>query len=324
VGKARALVTGATGFVGANLARRLLEDGHEVHLLVRPGHASWRLEGIRRALELHEAELADADGVAAVLRRVRPEWIFHLAAYGAYSSQQDVRRTIETNVIGTVNLVEAGLRAGFAAFVNAGSSSEYGFKDHAPSEREWLEPNSHYAVSKAAATHLCRYTAQTRGVPIRTLRLYSVYGPWEEPARLMPTLAARGLRGELPPLVDPGIARDYVYADDVSDAFVRAAATSGQEAGAVYNVGSGVQTALGEVVEVARRVLGVAAEPSWGTMEARRWDTSTWVSDPRAIERALGWRAQRTFEDGFRRLVEWLRSEPSLLRRYQLPIEGAP
>jgi nucleoside-diphosphate-sugar epimerase len=223
-----------------------------------------------------------------------------------------------------VNLVEAGLRAGFAAFVNAGSSSEYGFKDHAPSEREWLEPNSHYAVSKAAATHVCRYTAQTRGVAIRTLRLYSVYGPWEEPARLMPTLVARGLRGELPPLVDPGIARDYVYADDVSDAFVRAAATSGQEPGAVYNVGSGVQTALGDVVEVARRVLGVAAEPSWGTMEARRWDTSIWVSDPRAIERALGWRAQRSFEDGFRRLVEWLRSEPSLLRRYQCPVEGAP
>src|SRR5262249_24369371 len=149
---------------------------------------------------LHEAPLEDP---AAVVRRVRPEWVFHLAAHGAYSSQTDVRQILQTNVLGTAALVEACLETGFEAFVDTGSSSEYGFTDHAPAEDEAPEPNSHYAVAKASATLFCRHTARSRHVHIPTLRLYSVYGPWEEPTRLIPTLLVRGLDGTLPPLVDP-------------------------------------------------------------------------------------------------------------------------
>src|SRR5204862_550413 len=82
-------------------------------------------------------------------------------------------------------------------------------------------------------------------VKIATLRLYSVYGPWEDPGRLMPTMVVQGLAGRLPPLVDPRVARDYVYVDDVSEAFVRAAAKPHPEPGPVFNVGSGEQTTIG-------------------------------------------------------------------------------
>ncbi len=313
----RVLVTGATGFVGANLARRLLADGHEVHLLVRPGYARWRIAAIRDDVRVHEAALVDAAVVAALFARVRPDWVFHLAAHGAYSGQTDLAQMVQTNVVGTINLVEAALGPGFEAFVHAGSSSEYGFKDHAPPETEWLEPNSHYAVTKASATLFCRYTAQSRGVAIRTLRLYSVYGPWEEPTRLVPTLVVRGLRGELPPLVSPDTARDYLYADDVSDACLLAASRPDQEPGAVYNLGTGVQTTLREVVAVARRVLGIDAEASWGSMPARRWDTAVWVADNRAIARALGWRPRVGLEEGFRRMVEWYRAHPEVHAAYE-------
>jgi dolichol-phosphate mannosyltransferase len=313
----RALLTGATGFVGANLARRLLADGHEVHLLVRPGHDPWRIAAIRADVRPHVVELADADGVRDVVEQVRPEWIFHLAAHGAYPAQRDVDAIVRTNVLGTVALVEACCRTGFAAFVHTGSSSEYGFKDHAPAETEWLDPNSHYAVTKASATLFCRYTARSRDLPITTLRLYSAYGPWEEPTRLMPTLVVRGLAGALPPLVNPDVARDYVQVDDVIDACLLAATTPQRERGAVYNLGTGVQTSLHEVVEVARRVLGLAAEPVWGSMPDRSWDTSVWVADSRAIRADLGWAPRRTLDEGFRQLVAWLRDDPALRAFYE-------
>ena len=304
--------------MGANLARRLLADGHEVHCLVQRGYTRWRLDEIRRDVHVHETVLGDEPTLTRLFRRVRPEWIFHLAAHGAYSWQTDVDRIVQTNLLGTIALVQAGLRAGFEAFVNTGSSSEYGFKDHAPAEDEWVDPNSHYAVTKASATMFCRYTAISRGVLMPTLRLYSVYGPYEDPMRLMPTVVLRGLDGALPPLTRPETARDYVHVDDVCEAYVLAATRRSQPAGAVYNVGSGVQTTLREVVDVARREFGIAAEPVWGGMADRSWDTSVWVADPRRAADALGWRAALGLEAGFRRLADWFRTSPASVPRLPL------
>ncbi len=303
----RVIITGATGFVGANLARRLLGEGHEVHLLVRPNHAAWRIEEIRQHVRLHELRLHDAAAVSRVVSRIRPEWIFHLAAHGAYSWQTDLEQMVLTNLQGTMNLVNACLQTGFEAFVNVGSSSEYGFKDHAPAESEPLEPNSHYAVTKAAATMFCRYTAQSRGVHLPTLRLYSVFGPYEDPGRLLPTLIQRGQKGELPPLADPDVERDFVYVDDAVEACLLAARVRPRELGAIYNVGTGVATTLREAVEVARRVMNIGVEPVWNTMPNRTWDTNVWVSDNRKIRSELRWQYRNNFETGFRLMLDWFR-----------------
>jgi len=319
----RVIITGATGFVGANLARRLLRDGHEVHLLVRPDHTTWRIAAIRAEVHLHEVDLADAAALAGVVGVIRPDWIFHLAAYGAYSWETDPARMVQTNFNGTMNLVEACLKTGFEAFVNTGSSSEYGFKDHPPSETEWLEPNSHYAVTKASATLYCRYTAQSRNVRLPTLRLYSVYGPYEEPARLIPTLIVRGLSGELPPLADPNTARDYIYVEDVCDAYLLAATQAHQEPGAIYNVGTGVQTPLREVVELARKTMSINAVPQWGSLPGRSWDTQIWSANSRKIREALGWQPRHTLEQGFTMTLNWFGANPALRRYYETRLEKA-
>src|SRR5207248_1453496 len=196
-----------------------------------PGCKAWRIEAIRADVRLHELRLEDAGDVARAIEQIRPEWVFHLAVHGAYSSQTDLHQMLLTNIHGTMNLVTACLKTGFQAFINTGSSSEYGFKDHPASETELLEPNSQYAVTKASATLFCRYTAQREQAPLTTLRLYSVYGPYEEPSRLMPTLIVRGLRREWPPLVKPETARDYVHVDDAVAAYLLAAQHTNHERG---------------------------------------------------------------------------------------------
>ena len=303
----RVILTGGTGFVGANLARRLLRDGHEGHLFLRPNHDLRRIESIRTDVCIHEVDLGDEESLTVAIALAKPDWIFHLAIYGAYPYQSELQAMVQTNIVGTMNLVQACLRAGFESFVNTGSSSEYGFKGYAPPETEWLEPNSGYAVTKASVTLFCRFIAQNTNMRLITLRLYSVYGPWEEPTRLIPTLIRSGLNQELPPLVNPDIARDFVYVEDVCDAYILAARHADQELGAVYNVGTGVQTTLRELVALAKGMMVVPIQPQWGSMPNREWDTSVWVADNRLIQTKLGWRPTHTLEEGFRLTIEWFR-----------------
>lgn len=309
----RVLITGASGFVGANLARRLLLDGHTIRLALRTESRLWRIREIVSHVEVSFVDLGDAEAVHSLISAFRPEWVFHLAAHGAYPEQRDARCILLTNALGAVNLLDACTQVGCGAFVQTGSSSEYGFKDHAPAETEPIEPNSLYAVSKAAATHYGNYVARTRGLKVTTLRLYSVYGPYEEPTRLMPALIDHGLRGRFPPLVDPKTARDFIYIDDVLDACIQAATVDVSQPGAVFNVGTGIQTSLREVVEVARRIFKISDNPIWGSMPDRHWDTYCWVADITNARRELGWQPRTAFETGLRRMIEWYRANPALL-----------
>ncbi len=311
------LLTGGTGFVGAVRARRLGAEGHAAHLWVRPGRDRGRLRGLDGRVTLHEVSLSDAPGLVTLVAQLKPTWIFHLAVYGAYSTQKNEDTIYATNLQGTLNLLRACAAVGFEAFVNTGSSSEYGLKDHPPAEDEAIAPNSHYAIAKAAATHVCQLMAQQTGLWIPTLRLYSVYGPFEEPTRLMPTLLIRAMAGIYPPLVSPETARDFVWVDDVASAYLMAAQNPQAEKGAVYNVGSGQQVTLGQVVETVRRLFELKVEPVWGEMQNRHWDTTVWVSAPDKIRRCLGWTAETGLEKGLGLFAEWLTNNPAERALYE-------
>ena len=311
------VVTGGTGFVGANLVRRLIQDGHQPVLFVRPGAVSWRIDSIRRQVTVRSVDLGDPAALVSALDAARPRWVFHLAAHGAYSWETDAVRMHQTNVVGTANLLEATSTVGVDAFVHAGSSSEYGRLDHAPAEDAVGRPDTPYGVTKAAATALCVAAASTHTARIRILRLYSAYGPFEDPRRLLPALVVHGLRGTFPPLVSPRTARDFVYVDDVVDALMLAAEDMAGEPGAIYNVGTGIQTTIGDAVETAIRVMSIAGRPAWETMTARVWDTDTWVADVRKSRNVLGWSARRSFEEGLRRMLDWLIGDPAMRQRYE-------
>ena len=227
-----------------------------------------------------------------------------------------------TNVEGTGNLLQrdgCGVRGvrehRFVVRVRA--------EDHPPDESEPLEPNSDYAETKASATELCRSMAVQHQLPLCTLRLYSVYGPYEEPTRLMPRLIVHGRRGTLPELVDARTARDFIDVNDVVRAYLLAAASATQEPGGVYNVGSGVQTTVGEAVAIARRALGITAEPQWLSMTPRSWDTQTWVANITRIRARLHWQPTRSLPQGFEAMVQWYEANPQLWPRYDAAIDAA-
>ena len=272
--------------------------------VVRPGGDDRRLEGLD--VERLELDLR-ADGAAERALAVAPDWLFQLAAHGAYSWQTDARAIVETSLASTVRLIEAAAARGVEAFVHAGSSSEYGPKNHAPVEDEPLEPTSVYGAAKAAATLFCRSAALERDAHVVTLRLYSAYGPYEDARRFVPTLLVHALCGTLPPLVAPETARDFVYVDDVCDALVAAARSTSLPRGTVLNVGTGRQTTIAEAVETARRLFEIKEQPRWGTHEPRPWDTTSWVANPARARELLGWEARTSLEDGFRATAAWLR-----------------
>lgn len=311
----KALVTGAGGFVGANLVRHLLAGGHEPIAIVRPGGDPWRLTDLEGELDTVSVDLSDRAAVERAVVEHRPEVVFHLAAHGAYSWQEDLDRMLTTNVRAIQALLD-GARHIDAVVINAGSSSEYGYQDHPPREHEIVRPNSHYAVTKVAATHLCQLAADQHGTRTMTLRLYSIYGPWEDPRRLMPTLVRHCRAGTWPPLVGRDTARDFVWIDDACEAFVSAATAAAVKPGAVFNIASGTQTTLGELVDTARTVFGVERAPEWGTMAARKWDTSVWVGDPTVATGELQWYARTSLADGLARFGTWFAEHPGIEARY--------
>jgi dolichol-phosphate mannosyltransferase len=303
------LVLGASGFVGANLARTLLEHRADV-VATTSRTPAWRLEDLP-ARNVREFDALVALNIDRMLDEVQPRTIFNCIAYGAYSFETDGELILRTNLMSTHALLDRLAQRNIAAYIHAGSSSEYGENAAGPEEHDFLAVNSEYAVSKAASAHLIHYYGKQHGLPAANLRLYSVYGPLEDPSRLMPQIVQHGVRGELPPLVDPSISRDFVYSDDVCDAFIAAASELREDDyGDSFNVGTGRQTSIGQLAEVARELYGIEAPASF-TMPARRWDVNDWYANSERAQKVLGWEARTPLESGLERMTSWYRELPN-------------
>ena len=313
---AKIVITGAAGFVGANLARHFLAQGHEVTALTGGNHGDWRLPKEAQGLKKLFVDLCDEAALRALISKTAPEAWINCAAYGAYPSQTDaplIYRTCFDSVRWT--LEELRKLSGFKAFVQMGSQSEYGFNCSAPQESSGTVPDSDYAVAKVAATAATQFYGKKHGVPAWAFRLYSVYGPYEETSRLIPKLLLQIRAGKLPPLASRSISRDFVHVDDVSRA-VEAVLTLADRLpkGEVYNIGTGVCTTLEKLVETARSAFGVKAEASWGSMPDRKWDHAGWYSDSAKAERDLGWKARLAVREGLEKTMAWIEANPEAIQ----------
>jgi len=299
------LIVGASGFVGANLFKKVFALRKDVIAVVQEAK-SWRLDDAPSD-QVSAADLRDPVAVRGLIDAVNPQTIFDCIAYGAYSFEEDVERIYLTNFQALVNLVNALSGRPFSAYIHAGSSSEYGRNSKAPLEDAKCLPNSHYSVSKIASGTFLEYMGKERGFPCAHLRLYSVFGPYEDTSRLIPNLLKQTLLGKLPPLVSPTISRDFVYVDDVCDAFVLAATRmSPLISGEAFNIGTGKKTAISDLVELVSSAFKISEMPVYGSMNARTWDLDDWYANPGKAERMLGWKAQTPLLDGMRLTRDWV------------------
>src|SRR6478735_36775 len=308
------VVTGCSGFVGSNLAIALCARGVRVIGVESPWGPEWRTRDVP-GLEIVRLDLCREADVRAFVEEAQPLCIFNCAAYGAYSVQADVQRIFDVYLLALRHMLDAVRDVpGFQAFVQAGSSSEYGYNCSGPAEDAATEPDSDYALSKVAATHLLRMYARKYGVPGFVLRLYSVYGPYEDFSRLIPSLLLHSREGRFPPLVSPNISRDFVYIADAVRAFEAVLSHAPRlKPGEVFNVGSGVRTTLTELVQLVRELFGIHAEPAWGSMPDRSWDHPAWFGDPRKAERLIGWRSTTALRAGLIQSIRWIEDHPAVV-----------
>jgi dolichol-phosphate mannosyltransferase len=302
------LVLGASGFIGANLLRMLLEQREDVYGTATRLPA-WRLEGLSREHVLITDLLIDSN-LDALLETIKPRTIFDCIAYGAYSFETDRELIYRTNFNLISRLLGRLDPRRLSCYVHAGSSSEYGENASGPREDAAPAPNSHYSVSKVAAASLIHFFGKKKGLPCANLRLYSAYGPLEDSSRLIPNIVHFGDSGQFPELVDPNISRDFIYVDDVARAFIEVGLKlSEADYGESYNLGTGRKTTIGEIVTTAQRLFNIRSEPAY-SMPSREWDLTDWFADSTKMRQRFGWEPRVSLEEGLERTAVWYRSLP--------------
>ena len=174
-------------------------------------------------------------------------------------------------------------------------------------EDDELAPETLYGVSKVAQSLLCQRWARLKGRPVTVLRLFSVYGPLEEPTRLVPRLLTSMLDAQPIAMASPVTSRDFIHVDDVVAAMLKVDGLAALS-GTVLNLGTGIQTTLAEMVGTLESLAGRPLLAEWNTMPARPWDTETWVADISRLRQALGWTPALSVRDGLAQSIEWFRA----------------
>ena len=308
----RILVTGGTGMIGANLVHRLIEHGIHPVVAKRTGSDLSRLKRIADRIDCVDLDLTDSCSAMDALEEVKPDIIFHLASTFFNPPTLTALEHMMANGIGTMHLLDAALGHGKPKIVYSGSASVYA---GAPciSENTPMDPGTAFGASKATATLIGTTYAKMYDLPFVELRVFSAFGPWERHERLIPYTVHRALDGMAVDIGHGEQQRDFVYIDDVVDAFLLAAAAD-LVPGEVINLSSGHGFAIRNVVE---RVLKLMSDPvllNVGARDTRKdeiWEIS---GDTEKARRLLGWEVTTSLDDGLQATIEWIRTNRDLAK----------
>jgi nucleoside-diphosphate-sugar epimerase len=304
--KKNILITGGTGFVGANFVHRLVLEGYKPTLFIRKESNLWRVRNILSKIEIIETDLQNIKLISSQIHKIKPTHVFHLAIYGAQQGvQKDAIETYTQNIISSVNLMEASCKEGFQQFVNIGSSSEYGLKKSAMKEVDLLAPINHYGATKAAISLAASVFSNTYHLPICTLRLFSPYGYWEDRRRFVPSLITSAITGKLAALSSPVYVRDFIFIDDVIDAFMHILGSE-KTYSEILNIGSGKQYTLKEVVQGIRTVSSGKLKVTWNNRKSNQLEPAFWKADISRTKKALNWKPTTTLRQGLEKTYQWM------------------
>ncbi|TSC75774.1 MAG: UDP-glucose 4-epimerase [Parcubacteria group bacterium Gr01-1014_31] len=297
------LVTGGAGFIGSHLVDALLTNGHAVAVV--DNLSTGVREQVDQRAEFHEADVADA-GLAAVVKKVRPEAVVHLAA------QVDVRKSVadpvedaRVNILGTLNVLEAARQAGVRHFIFASSGGAiYGDTDLRPTpESHPAVPASPYGIGKLSGEHFLRIFHKTFGMRTVALRYANVYGPRQNAlgeAGVVAIFTHRLLAGQQAVINGDGKqSRDFVYVGDVVAANL--AALQASVSGA-FNIGTGREVIIDQVANLIRQAVG---QGDFSHGPAKPGEQMTSCLDNRLVAKTLGWRPKMPLEEGIAKTVAW-------------------
>ena len=305
------LITGATGFVGANLLRKLIDSKNDIHIIIRSTSNLWRINDIIDKVNTHVCDLTNREKIKKIVSNIKPEIIFNLSVYGGYPFQKDSMKIINTNFIGTVNILDACTDTGFVCFINTGSSSEYGLKSKPMSENDLLEPINEYGITKAAATLYCQAIGRRENLPIFTLRLFSPYGYYEGPTRLIPYLIISCLRNKELKIFNPDAVRDFIFIEDIIKAyFIVVEKRDNLLSGDIFNIGSGKQNIVKETFKIIKKLTKYTKEPQWQKIENNDREIKSlkvWIANISKSKKLLNWRPEYSIENGLEETIKWFR-----------------
>lgn len=295
----RVLVTGAGGFLGAHVAAELAANGHAVTALVRPASAPWRLAPLAGRIDILRGDLADGPALSGLLAAVRPEAVVHLAWEGVGNvARNDPAQA--RNIAVALDLVSAVTDAGARVFLGAGSQAEYGPKDHAIREEDATLPTTLYGHAKLAAGLMAGQLAAARSLRFAWLRVFSTYGPGDNPGWLIPDLIAKLRRGERMALT-PGEQRwGFLHARDAAAAFHAVLEDEGAEG--VFNLGSPDAPPLRETITLLRDLVDPRVSLGFGEMPYRPDQVMRLQANVGRLT-ALGWAPRIALAEGLAETV---------------------
>lgn len=312
------VVTGADGFIGSHLVERLVAEGARVRafcLYTSRGTLGWLDEiepSVLAQIDVRRGDIRDARFVAEAIAGM--EVVFHLAALIAIPYSYTAPESfVDTNVRGTLNVLEAVRDTGVRRLINTSTSEVYGTPSALPiTEDHPLNAQSPYAATKVAADQLALAYQRSFGVPVVILRPFNTYGPRQSARAVLPTMLRQLLAGQSEirlGRLDPR--RDLTYVADTVDAYVLAAEAPGID-GATIQLGTGRSESVGELFRLACELLGVEARPIEEASRVRPDASEVLVlqSDPARARALLGWEATTSLEEGLRRTIAWLREHP--------------
>ncbi len=305
-------ITGGGGFIGTNLIRRLLDLGYELHLLWKKSSDPWRLEDVKGQIIFHNTDIVNQTNLKSLLTKVNPSVIFHMATHSSYRNQEDVREIFDTGVLGTLNLLLATKDIPYKIFINIGSSSEYGFKEKPMKENDLLEPISFYAAAKSGQTLLCQTFSYQYKKPIVTIRPFSVYGPYEQKDRFIPTITRALINKKTINLTGGKQRRDFIYIDDLVDLYLKTIEKGYKLSGKILNAGTGHEYTNDEIVKILFKVTSQKTKIVKGRFPKRMWDTPHWVADIEATKKLLNWKPRFSLEKGLKANYDWFLKNLSL------------
>lgn len=305
------LITGGYGFIGSHLARRLLNLQAKIVLFIRTPSNSWRLKDILKYIETYEIDIRDRKQVQDAIKKVNPDYIFHLAAYGVNSAHTDYMHAIETNIIGTCNIIQAAKLVNCKKIINFGSSSEYGNKMEPIHENMLLTPVDIYGSTKAAATILAHQIASENSINLITLRPFGIFGESEEPHKIFSYIILQVLQNKDVNLTFCNQLRDYCYIENIIDACILAVENTTVQ-NEIFNIGSGTIYPLKHYVELLFKHLKTNSRPNYGAIPSRT--NERWVpeADVQKIKNSLSWEPRINIEEGIIKTVNWYKNNKHL------------